>query len=342
MPLLYPVKRVFRSWKLFVALLIGVTLAATFFAAIDVKANLTAKEALDRRLNSVLVDIEVNTRLNYTNFMQLQQDILGIEGVKNVEVISTSYSTMYSSSDNFTTPLYAQQIYLPVSSRVYDGWENKPLGGIGENETYVLLDTSLADTLALNDTLAMAIEFPTPKYDNLTQVSLNLTVAGFANLNDDAYSIATGNTYYRSPLTPDVPQQVYYYKSDLLIVDWQTIEKIWSAMPNQTFNSRLLVSLDRDNLLNPWDMQTSANNVQTVVDKIDNDILANYEYSGTYFQNNLGSILTNFQYSFSGTILINLILISLPVFFVAWYLGSMPGRNQTTPSKNLEVIRLRY
>jgi ABC-type lipoprotein release transport system permease subunit len=322
MPLLYPIKRVFRSWKLFIALLIGVILASTFFAAIYVKANLTAKQALEQQLSNVLVDLEVNTRLNYSNFAQAQQDILSIEGVKSLEVISTSYSTMYSSSDNFTTPIFSPIIYLPNSSSVYDGWENKPSAGIGENETYVLLETSLADKLAVNDTLVMSLEFPTPKYDNTTTVYMNLTVAGFANLSDDAYSIATGNTFYRPPFTPAVPEQVYYIKNDLLIVDWETIEKIWSTMPNQTFNTRFLVSLNRDELLNPWDTQTSANNVQTVVDKINNDILANYEYSGTYFQNNLGSILTSYQYIFSGTLFINLIIVTLPVFFVAWYMGS--------------------
>jgi hypothetical protein len=40
MPLLYPVKRVFRSWKLFLALLIGIVFASTFFAGINVKADL--------------------------------------------------------------------------------------------------------------------------------------------------------------------------------------------------------------------------------------------------------------------------------------------------------------
>jgi ABC-type lipoprotein release transport system permease subunit len=322
MPLLYPIKRVFRSWKLFIALLIGIILASTFFAAIYMKANLTAKQALEQQLSNVLVDMEVNTRLNYTNFAQAQQDILGIDGVKSLEVVATSFSTMYSSSDNFTTPIFSQIVYLPNSSSVYDGWENRPSGGIGENETYVLLDTSIADELAVNDTLLMSLEFPTPKYDNTTIVCLNLTVAGFANLSDDAYSIATGNTFYIPPFTPAVPQQVYYHKNDLLIVDWETIEKIWSTMPNQTFNTRLLVSLNRDELLNPWDTQTSANNVQTVVDKINNDILANYEYSGSYFQNNLGNILTSYQYGFSGTLYINLIIVTLPVFFVAWYLGS--------------------
>jgi len=321
MPLLYPIKRVFRSWKLFMALLIGIILASTFFAAIDVKANLTAKQALEQQLNSVLVDIEVNSRLNFTNFAQAQQDILGIEGVENVEVITRLYSTMLSSSDNYTDPIFSEVVYLPKSSRVYDGWQNRPLDGIGENETYVLAETSLADKLAFNDTLAMALEFPTPKYDNVTIIYMNLTVAGFAQLANEAYSVATGIGYYISPFAPEDPRQVFYYKSDLLIVDWETLEKVWSTIPELTFDTVLLVSLNRDELLNPWDTQTSAVNVRTIADNINNKILANYEYHG-YVQNNLGNILTNFQYSFSGTIIINLIIVSLPVFFVAWYLGS--------------------
>jgi ABC-type lipoprotein release transport system permease subunit len=321
MPLLYPIKRIFRSWKLFIALLIGIVLASTFFAAIEVKANLTAHQALEKQLNDVLVDLEASTRLNFTNFVQAQQDILNIEGVESVEVISSMYATMKSSSDNYTDPLFSQIMFLPNSSSVYDGWENRPLEGIGENETYVLAGTDIADKVAVNDTIAMALDFPNPKYDNVTTIQMNLTVAGFANLNNEAYSIATGNVFYISPFAPSDPRQEFYYKSDLLIVDWETLEKLWSSMPELTFDTRILVFLNREGLLNPWDVETSANNVQIIADNIHNTVLANYEYYG-YIQNNLGNILTTFQYGFSTQIIINLILVALPVFFVAWYLGS--------------------
>ena len=321
MPLLYPIKRIFRSWKLFIALLIGIVLASTFFAAIEVKANLTAHQALEKQLNDVLVDLEASTRLNFTNFVQAQQDILNIEGVESVEVISIMYATMMTSSDNYTDPLFSQIIYLPNSSSVYDGWENRPLERIGENETYVLAGTDIADKVAVNDTIAMALDFPTPKFENVTTIQMNLTVAGFANLNNEAYSIATGNSFYISPFAPSDPRQEFYYKSDLLIVDWGTLEKLWSTMPELTFDTRILVFLNREGLLNPWDVETSANNVQIIADNIHNTVLANYEYYG-HVQNNLSYILTSFQYTFSAYIIINLILVALPVFFVAWYLGS--------------------
>ena len=45
MPLMYPVKRVFRSWKLFVALLIGVVLASTSFLALHTNASVSPPSA---------------------------------------------------------------------------------------------------------------------------------------------------------------------------------------------------------------------------------------------------------------------------------------------------------
>jgi hypothetical protein len=60
MPLAYAFKHVYRSWKLFLALLIGITLACTFFAGIDIKANTTAKQALDQQLSTIAIDMKAN------------------------------------------------------------------------------------------------------------------------------------------------------------------------------------------------------------------------------------------------------------------------------------------
>ncbi|MGC9345927.1 MAG: hypothetical protein ACP5ER_03945 [Candidatus Bathyarchaeales archaeon] len=63
----------FRSWKLFLALLIGITLASTFFAGIDIKANVTAKQALDQQLSTIYVDMRVNIpTLNSTKMLEVQ------------------------------------------------------------------------------------------------------------------------------------------------------------------------------------------------------------------------------------------------------------------------------
>ena len=64
MPLMYPLKHVFRNWKLFTALLIGITLAATFCATIGVKANLSAEQTLDKQISSVITDLSFQANVN--------------------------------------------------------------------------------------------------------------------------------------------------------------------------------------------------------------------------------------------------------------------------------------
>jgi ABC-type lipoprotein release transport system permease subunit len=322
MPLLYPIKRVFRNWKLFIALLIGIILASTFFASINVKANLAAKQALDQQLNSIITDMEFSTNLNITNVAFARENISSIDGVKKVDVVARFYTVPVAlPSDNYTTPQYISMASMPNSSRIYDEWLNKPVDGIKENETYLIAGTTLAEKVAIGDNISTVIDFPTPKYDNSTTFCLNLTVAGFADLTDTGYSLISGSSFFISPLAPVDVRQVYDFKSDMMIISWEnTLEKLWVNAPNGTVYTTFSIYIDRDKLLSPWDVQTSAKNVQTVADDIQNNVLANFEKLGSV-NNMLGYALTSFQYSFSST-LFSLIVVSLPVFFVAWYLGS--------------------
>ena len=322
MPLLYPIKRVFRNWKLFIALLIGIILASTFFASINIKANLAAMQALDQQLNSIITDMEFSTNLNITNVAFARENISSIDGVKKVDVVSRFYSVPVAlPSDNYTTVEYTQMASMPNSSRIYDEWVNKPLDGIKENETYLIAGTPLAEKVAIGDNISTVIDFPTPKYYNTTTYCLNLTVAGFADLTDTGYALISGYSFFISPLASLDAEQFHYYQSDMMIISWEnTLEKLWVNAPNGTVYTTFSIYIDRDKLLSPWDVQASAENVQTVADDIQNNVLANFEKLGSV-NNMLGYALTSFQYSFSST-LFSLIVVSLPVFFVAWYLGS--------------------
>jgi len=55
----YAIKRVIRSLGLFAALLLGVILASTFFAGVNIGADTTAKAALNQQLSRVPVDIVI-------------------------------------------------------------------------------------------------------------------------------------------------------------------------------------------------------------------------------------------------------------------------------------------
>ncbi len=88
----YAFKHVLRSWKFFLALLIGITLASTFFAGIDIKANATAKQALDWELSNIHVDMPANMHgLDSTQMLQAEEEISNIDEVADAEIVSGSW-----------------------------------------------------------------------------------------------------------------------------------------------------------------------------------------------------------------------------------------------------------
>jgi ABC-type antimicrobial peptide transport system permease subunit len=329
MPLLYPVKHVFRNWKLFTALLIGVTLAATFCASIGVKANLSAEQSLDKQISGVITDISFHADLNQSNFDLAYQNITSILGVKNVDTVASFSMPISSSADNYNTSYYMQMASFPNSSRIYDEWENKPFGIIPENYTYILAGSALAQKLHVGDNITTMINFPTPKYWNSSTIYVNLTVAGFAEFTDKGYFLLTninsGIIYYSGSgvaLPPIYGGSSTGYRSDMMIISWEnTLKKLWdSALDSSTASITFSVNVDRKNLISPWNIEASINNINEISDNIQNQILANY-----LAETNVNNMLSNSLYGFQGNfqiMLINFIVVSIPVFFVAWYLGS--------------------
>jgi ABC-type antimicrobial peptide transport system permease subunit len=321
MPLLYPFKRVTRNWNLFVALLIGIILASTFFAAINIKANLAAKDSLDKQLNQVTSDLEFSTTINSTNLAWALNNISSIEGVKSVAVVSRLYQTAKLPSDNFTASRFIPIVVFPDSEMINNEWLNRPETEFGENQTYIVVGNNFKDQVEVGDNISTSISFPMPKYYNSTYIPVNLTVAGIADLTDKGYAFVSGNRFFVSSLGPSGSIERYNFQQDIMIVGWNsTFVKLWSNITNSAISATFLINVDHDKLLNPWDVAASAKNVQTVADDIQNNVLAYFETYGN-IDNILGNILTNFEYSFSTTLL-NYVLVSLPVFFVAWYLGS--------------------
>jgi ABC-type antimicrobial peptide transport system permease subunit len=331
MPLMYPLKHVYRNWKLFTALLIGIALAATFFAAIGVKANLAAEQAIDKQLSSVLRDMEFTASLNQSNLALAYQNITSIDGVKQVDMVARlSSSPIRLSSDNFTNTWFPQIASFPSTSRIYDEWLNKPTDGIPENYTYLIAGTELAKQVSIGDNITTMIQFPQPKYYNTSTVYVNLTVAGFAELTDNGYQFLSGyGGGYIVPVSPSgfgsssyVPSPSTGWRGDTMIVSWEdTFEKLWNTtLDSSTVSVTFSINIDRKALINPWNMETSIHNVNSIAENIRNQVLANYLSHGDV-TNYLGMSLSTFQTNFSQTLFI-FFVVSIPVFFIAWYLGS--------------------
>jgi ABC-type lipoprotein release transport system permease subunit len=325
MPVLYAVKHVFRSWKLFLALLIGVTLASAFFAGIDIKANTTAKQALDQQLSNIYVDMQARiSSLSLSQMPAVRDEVLNVTGVTDAEVISRTWAFMEISGENNSARSYGVQVAAIANhSQVYEGWLNRPQDEIGENETYVPEGTSLADVLKVGDVVQVNFTIYI-SYDNQINMQSNLTVKGFAQLNDKAAAIASA---YQPSIVfiPGTVQPPEINADFLLLISWEnTMQKILEEMQKysgyQSIETSVLIYLNRNALINPWDVGTSINNLEVIKNSIENKLATEL---GAYVtvQNNLEWPLFSFQIS-SMLIRFQFTIISLPIFFMAWYMGT--------------------
>lgn len=268
MPILYAVKHVFRSWKLFLALLIGVTLASAFFAGIDIKANATAKQALDQQLSNTYIDMQASiSNVDSSRMLAVRDTVLNVSGVTDAEVISRSWASLEILGGNNSATRYGAQIAAITNhSQVYEGWLNRPSPDeIGENETYVLEGTSLASILKVDD--IVQVNF-TIYYGKQINIQLNLTVRGIAHLTDKATVIASnyqgGTLPIIAPFQSSKPEIDY-----LMLISWENtmqkiLEKTQKYPAYQTIETNVLIYLDRDVLINPWDVGTSINNLEVL------------------------------------------------------------------------------
>ncbi|MGQ9624466.1 MAG: FtsX-like permease family protein [Candidatus Bathycorpusculaceae bacterium] len=320
MPLLYAIKRVFRSWRLFLAILIGITLASAFFAGIDIKTSVTAKQALEQQLKNIYVDMQASvSNLNTTETLAVRDKALEVEGVVDAEILCKSIGFIEVCGKNVSED-YVSLVAIQNDSRVYDGWLNKPQEEIGENETYVLSDTLLADEAEVNDLILVNFS---SRYGERTFMTLNLTVKGVANLTDEAYAIASGYQQWITPFTPTVepPRGGVGF---LLISFEKTMKKILEVMEREGLSwlaeRNLLIYLNRDALINPWDVGTSINNVVVIKNSVETKIATDLG-KNLSIQNNLETPLFIFQIT-SIILRFAFTIVSLPIFFMAWYMGT--------------------
>jgi ABC-type antimicrobial peptide transport system permease subunit len=334
----YVAKRLIRSWQLYIALLLGVVLASTFFAGINVGADTAAKQALDQALSQTQVDMTISTdsfrgktaygAISSKNVTDILQRINSVDNVADSEAQSSMFDFSLFANRNFTSP--SRIIGITEKSRVYDGW----IGGkpnITENQVYVWAGSKDASKLQVGDLLQINVTATSfdPNTTQVTSLSFlwNLTVGGFAQLEDEALSLvsggygvwitSTGGQIVVSPRSQSIEQNI-------MIADWKKtfanlLDRIYDFSPayHNPVGTEILIYLNRAGLVFPWDIVGSFSRVKTVEDQI-KERLAIFNLQPT---NNLGMILSSFQ-STAINMRILFITVSVPVFFVAWYMGS--------------------
>ncbi|HIE14028.1 TPA: FtsX-like permease family protein, partial [Candidatus Bathyarchaeota archaeon] len=152
---------------------------------------------------------------------------------------------------------------------------------------------------------------------------LNLKVVGFVDLKDDALSIIRGG-YSVRPLRTNKDENI-------LIVNWSaTCSKIIDTFYEENVKSggkhygrpvytKIIVFLDRDSIINPWDIQSSIEKINRIESQIINKV--SLLYKEAHIINRVKSTLIRYQWT-SQTLKFQFIIVSLPVFFISWYMGT--------------------
>ncbi len=113
------------------------------------------------------------------------------------------------------------------------------------------------------------------------------------------------------------------YYGNLLIVSWERtlanlLDTIYTIHPSYSpFDTDILVFIDRGAVINPWDIGASQETINRIILQIDNKVA---EF-GLITYNNLQSVLVRAQF-LSIEMRVSFLVVALPVFFVAWYVGT--------------------
>lgn len=326
----YATKRVFRSWKLFLALLLGVILASAFFSGISIGSDSVARQALNQLLANAPVDLELSyygreSTLLSSNLTHGASLALSVGGVTGAEVNSLLYSTVQVPSINVS--FFAMCSGLFVGSRVYNGitgWT----GSLGINETLVSADSTLSSRVHIGDVIVLNMTQGGYFDDNYIDLALSvrLTVVGLVTLTDEAFQIATlGNGgYFPTPFggTPQIiGETASSQRESLCLVGWDTISRLIDASAASGYGgplqARVSVFLDRAILLDPWDIAKSLEAVSRVSSQISNKVVP----LGFSAYDRLSDTLRSFQNT-ANNLRFSTIITALPIFFVAWYMAS--------------------
>src|SRR2546426_5417579 len=325
----YALKRITRSWKLFAALALGMTLAATFFGGINVAADTVGKQALDAQLANTPVDMQLRD-FSVDGGKSLNSSVQGL--VSNLQKIDGVVAAEPVGTSNLFIPFNASSSIIVTSSITLTGIQDASV--LYQHMTLV----SGRKTLRPNETLInsdsqQAQNFPVGRRitytlytTSSTKYNVTLTVVGSVSL--DTVAVNTlGIGYYYQPFPGNPGLTTANQQASILIVSWeQTFLPVLAKNYNSfstgnvsrfySISAQVNVYLDRNRLISPFAIESSISTIQQIEARISNLAL---QYGFSPNDNLLGQLQ-----AFSSTIFslrLTFTAVSIPVFFMAWYVG---------------------
>jgi len=242
-----------------------------------------------------------------TNYFEIDEIFGEVEGVERVDHFIRWRVELRSPEINGTVE--AILLALPDDSSLYGGMS---------------VDGPLEDGVRSSDPLTLRFEtympFNPPGFEFRHR---NYTVAGSVALDERTYTISVGryNIYLRDLIqsSESLSRRPRY---NMILMTEDTLEEILDPIfaemrrPVDDQTTQALIMLDRDTLINQWDIDGSMNRLQGIFDDINTEG-AEYMYTPRSY---LQEILITVS-QLSNQMKTSTILVALPVFFCAWYLG---------------------
>jgi len=323
----YAFKRVVRSYRLFVALTIGVLLATTFFASTNVAADIISKDALSATIENILYDFDVdseNSNWTIADVNGLENELDAVDGVVGSAHSTKFYFDYNGTGTNMTVAAIEMSSDLASGIQVLQGSFS-----LGPNETYVVRGSKNESLFSLGQVLEVQIRvsrlFMPPQ-----TIARNLTVVGYIDLpqrNREAIipSFGAGIMAILEGLGGGARAFTFDTSYNLLLADWDMVmDSILREAETITGHTHLGIStsihlqIDRANYLNPYDITNSLQRIQNLADVISEHTSA---YGAGVSSNLQGRLVV---YQFTQLIMsAQFLALSLPIFLLAYFTGTM-------------------
>ncbi len=310
---------------MFLSLFLSVAIASTLFAGILQGADAIGARSLDQVFDSAPYDVITTApdkNITKTRITDVEELFGHIDGVERLDYFVWSPIRLYEPETVNTTIDGVYLVAIPDESIFYEG-----IVGVDKFERgKIYFDGSSSDVDPFLSNGSAVIEMETylwqspPGFENrrFTRV-----IEDSVGVNDETWTLFVNryDAYLRNLFSKNDPNQrrpAY----NLILMSMDTYMDIQEEIfaedrrPTNDQNGVALIDLDRNDLVNPWDVDGSIGELDVIYEQI------NSEGAEFYFvpRNFLGEIL-NAVKSNSNQMKTSTIMVSLPVFFTAWYLS---------------------
>ena len=314
----YALRDVFRNRRRTLSSILGVLLAITFIAGTFIAIDSSTRATLYALLDQSPADFSFSAQGANTSL--LRDDILAVSGVTDVALYQTLPVWEVGTEDSpyvaGATVAAIDPDHLPSNLR-----DAKVQGSLALPRGTVGISDSLASTLSVGMGDVIFLNVTTYDYNGTRTYRLNLTVVALLDIPADPYA---------GPFPYQQPWAVVHLRDAGWVMDQLAIDDLYSQIQGE-------IGIDRDGLIDPYDLQGSIRNLARIERQVQ-AILLPY---GGWVNSNLRWRLESYG-SIIGIQRVMYLALSMPVLLLGLYLGAVGvDLGHAERRRELAVLRTR-